>query len=57
MQIVMERIKVQSLHEAVLKKIETGPSVRTDLDIPESVGLPPTQPVSGPRLRDRGRRK
>lgn len=53
----MERIKVQPLHEAVLKKIETGPSGRTDLDIPESIGLPPTQPAYGPRLRDRGRRK
>lgn len=55
-QIVMERIKVQSLHEVVLKKIETTPSVRTDLDIPESVGIPPTQPASGSRLRSSKRR-
>ncbi|KAF3323720.1 MAU2 chromatid cohesion factor [Carex littledalei] len=54
--IVMERIKVQSLHEVVLKKIETTPSVRTDLDIPESVGLPPTQHASGSRLRSSKRR-
>ncbi|XP_020254437.1 uncharacterized protein LOC109831513 [Asparagus officinalis] len=58
------RVSVQPLHGLDMKRAMAGPSMKVDLDIPESIGLPAAAPASSlsSRLRDsdsrnRGKRK
>ncbi|PSS14160.1 MAU2 chromatid cohesion factor like [Actinidia chinensis var. chinensis] len=56
------RTEVHQLHEHDIKRAMAGPSMRVDLDIPESVGLSTPTPASLSRLVDsdigrRGKRK
>ncbi|XAR60838.1 hypothetical protein NMG60_11034362 [Bertholletia excelsa] len=56
------RIEVHQFHELEIKRAAAGPSVRVNLDIPESIGLSTPAPASLSRLMDsdiakRGKRK
>uniref|UniRef100_A0A0A9HEC6 Uncharacterized protein n=1 Tax=Arundo donax TaxID=35708 RepID=A0A0A9HEC6_ARUDO len=54
-QVEKSRIQIQPLHDLSRKQREMGgPTVNTDLDIPESVGLSAPQPSSVKRLVEPG---
>ncbi|PIA59707.1 hypothetical protein AQUCO_00400541v1 [Aquilegia coerulea] len=56
------KLEVEQLHEVDMKRASAGPPIRTDLDIPESVGFMTPSPVPSSRLVDidvvrRGKKK